>query len=132
MEFVEEILSDRGRMSHKFGMGPWVTKLEKAFAKKYAMEFCAVFPAGTPALVRKMMDIAGNDFLFYIAKVEGFPGVWLALTRIKEYWEALKKMASQGYDLTSNLWENKSDSFGMNFRMTELLAALIYAKVFEK
>lgn len=123
---LDEILGPDGRMSHKFGMGPWTTRIEEAFAKKHGFRYCVVFPAGTPALITRMMDIQKASFQFFVLHVQAFPGVWLALIDRKDHWEMLKKFASQGYDFTSDLGENKVDSIGMNFRVTELMAAAIY------
>ena len=130
MSFIEEILGPDGKLSHKFGMGSRVTKLEQAFAKKHGFRYCVVFPAGTPAIIQKMMEIQKESFQFFVLHVQAFPGVWLALVDKKEHWEMLKKFASQGYDFKSSLGENKVDSVGMNFRMPEMEAAVIYHKEF--
>lgn len=131
MSFVEEILSEDGMLTHKFGQGKYVTLLEKALAKGRQFYRAVVFPAGTPELIAKACAINGQRFHpEWITWLHDFPGVWVAFCRHKKDWELLKKISSQGYDFTSNLGENKVDSFGLNFRMTELLAACIYAKRF--
>ena len=46
---------ETGIISHKFGMGKWVTAFEQHMAKKEGYPFCCLYGAGTKKLLDYMI-----------------------------------------------------------------------------
>lgn len=137
MSFIEEILAPDGRLSHKFGMGKYVTLLEKAIAKREGYKFCCVYGAGSFGMLTFMISESGLpesflDSLFSrVFKTLGLPVGWAICVNDKETWKVFKQIGAQGYDFDGDN-ELMVSMLGTNWRLPELEAAVIYHLEFGK